>query len=176
MDDDCGYRCNEEIKTLVVIARETVQKVGDLEITAPIGVGIDIETGKLTVPVRLKVVGEPVLQPKILENKLINEGFIPAKLIVEKDDNPCCDVGKELIQKVFIPFQLVQEIIGIKPGDDIQEEVKVESASVMGVPVVNPCEVAGSTVKLILKVILKVKIVISRECLVTISACDVRCK
>lgn len=159
----------KKIKTLAVIAKKTVQKVGDLEITAPVGVGIDQTTGNLTAPVRLEILGEPVLKPRIIKNHLINEGFVPAKLIVEDNDpEPCTDIRKGFVQRVFIPFQSVLEFEGIKPGDDIQEKIKVKSTSVMGFPDVRPPGLAGTKVKLILKVILKVKIIISRECIIAV--------
>lgn len=162
--------CSEKkIKTLVVIAKKTVQKVGDLEITAPVGVGIDNITGNLTAPVRLEISGEPVLKPRILKDKLINEGYVPARLIVEDNDPaPCPDIRKGFVQRVFVPFQSVLEIEGIRPGDDIQEKIKVKSTSVMGFPDFSTHGLAGTKVKLILKVILKVKIIISRECIIAV--------
>ncbi len=171
----CEPKCDKhshkkKIKTLAIIAERSVQKIGDLTITAPIGVGIDKTTGDLTVPVRLEAIGEPVLKPKIIHDKLINEGFVRAKLIVEDNDpEPCPDVRKGLTKEIYIPIQRVIEIKGICPGDHIQEFAKIKSLSVFAFPDKLQSGFAGTKVKLILKVILDVKIIIAREEIVTVS-------
>jgi hypothetical protein len=168
--DSCDKHSHEKkIKALVVIAEKDVQKIGDLTITAPLGVGIDKTTGDLTVPVLLEAIGEPVLKPKIIPDRLINQGFLHAKLIVEDiDPEPCPDVRKGITKEIFIPIQSVIEIEGICPGDHIQEFAEIESLTVFGVPDKPQSGSAGTKVKLILKVILDVKIIIAREDLITV--------
>lgn len=170
--ENCHKRnCNNEnshkrIKTSVVIAKKVVQKVGDLVIDAPIGVGIDKATGNLTKPVHLELFGDIVMKPKIIKGKLINEGFVPTRLIVEDNDpEPCPDVRKGIIKQVFIPVQSVIEIKGIKPCDDVDEKIKIESFSVFGLPDTSQ---GLAKIKLILKVVLKVKVLISRECVIPV--------
>lgn len=170
------YFNEKKIKALVVIAEKNVEKIGDLTITAPIGIGIDKATGDLTVPVRLEAVGEPIMKPKIIHEKLINEGFVRAKLIVEDNDpEPCPDVRKGQTKEVFIPLQSVIEIKGILPGDHIQEFTKIVSLSVFAVPDKPQSGSTGTIVKLILKVILDVRIIISREEIVTVCVKDKYC-
>lgn len=176
-EPECDKDSNKKkIKALVVIAEKNVQKIGDLTISAPIGVGIDKTTGDLTVPVRLEAMGEPVLRPKIIHDKLINEGFVRAKLIVEDNDpEPCPDVRKGLTKEIFIPIQRVIEIKGISPGDHIQEFAEIKSLSVFAVPDKPQSGFAGAKVKLILKVILDVRIIIAREEIITVSTKDDCC-
>ena len=154
----------KKVKASVVIAEKTVDKVGDLIISAPIGVDIDKNTGELTAPVRIEALEKPVLKPKILCDLLINQGFLKARLIVEDNDpEPCPDVRKGIIKTVIIPIQSVIDIKGIRPSDHVQEHVKIRSLSVFAIPDLGPNGVVGKKIKLILKVILKVKIVVSRE-------------
>lgn len=163
------------IKTLVVIAEECVQKMGSFTIDAPVGVGIDAN-GKLTHPVRLEPIGEPILGSTIIENKLINEGYVRAKLIVEDiDPKPCADVRKFVPQVVTIPFQTVHDIPGIRPGDHIQEFSRIEALVVSGTPVPCPPGASGSVVALGLKIVLEVKVVIARECIIAVPAEILHC-
>lgn len=163
------------IKTLVVIAEERVQKVGAFTIEAPVGVGTD-STGKLTHPIRLEPIGDPVLGSTVIENKLINEGFVRAKLIVDDTDpNPCADARKFVPQVVTIPFQTVHDIPGIRPGDHIQEFSKIEALLVSGTPVPCPPGASGSAVTLRLKIVLQVSVVIARECIIAVPAEVLRC-
>lgn len=157
------------IKASLIIAKEKIQKVGELQITAPIGVGVDQKTGNLTIPVQLEIVGEPVLKAKIIDNKLINEGFVPAKIFT-KDSNFYSETVQKFAQQVFIPFHSIVEIKGIKPSDDVEEKFTVESTSVMGVPGICDSSLAGSVATLFLRVILKVEILISRNCIISIPA------
>ncbi|MHB1393280.1 MAG: hypothetical protein ACYCYE_09420 [Clostridia bacterium] len=167
----CDKQSNERrIKALVVIAEKNVQKIGDLIIIAPIGVGIDQLTGDLSVPVRIEAIGKPCLKPKIINDVLINEGFVRAKLIVEDiDPEPCPDIRKGIQKEILIPVQSVIEIKGIRPGDHIQEFTEIKSLSVFGIPERPPHGSVGTQVKLIIKVILDVKIIIAREEIITVS-------
>ena len=156
------------IKALVIVAEECVEKIGTFNIKAPIGVGVT-PSGKLTHPIRLEPIGEPVLNPTIIPNKLINEGFVRARLIVDDiDPHPCADARKHVPQLVTVPFQAVHDIPGIEPNDHIQEFAKVETLLVSGTPEVCPPGVSGSVVTLTLKVILRVSIIVARECVLAV--------
>lgn len=159
------------IKALVIIGKKTVTGVSVLEIAAPVGVGIDHCTGNLTASVRLEKTGEPVLKTNIINNKVINEGFIPFKLILDfiKPES-CLNAGREIVQQVYIPFQSVIEFEGIKPGDDIQKQLTVESASVMGIPDACPPGLAGSKAKLRLNIVFNLELVISRQSIISVPA------
>ncbi|ABZ82649.1 hypothetical protein HM1_0024 [Heliomicrobium modesticaldum Ice1] len=154
---------------MVVVAEKEVKKVADLTIPAPVGVGLDPHTGQLTASVELEPFGEPQLQPKIINNMVINEGIICVKLIVKDNDPaPCPDVRKGFEKKICIPVQTVLECKGIQPDDDIQEKVCISALSVFAVPANSTTGTAGNVVNLILKAILDVKMVIAREEVITI--------
>lgn len=168
----CPPKKEKKIKTFVVIAEENIQKVGDLVIDAPIGVDINKISGVLTVPVILKPIGQPVMTPKIIKDKLINEGLVHVKLIIENNDpQPCPGIQKNIWKQLTIPVQDVREIKGIEPGDQIEEIVEIESLSVFGLPSCPQSGQVGTVGKLIIKVILKVRIIITRLEILTISVC-----
>lgn len=148
--EDC---CEKEklIKCKVVIAQKHVQKVGTLIIPAPIGVGIDIDTGKLTSPVLLESCGEPVFTPKITDNTLINQGYVPVKLIVKENCMEFCGIANKVFsEKFFIPFQSEIKLKGIKPDDEIDEKLKIESLAVFGFPEIIDQKCGGVITKLVL--------------------------
>jgi len=164
-----------KVKGLIVIAEETVQKTGQLEIPAPVGITVDPETGNLMPPVQLEPLAEPVLQPQIIPDKLVNEGSVLVKLVVKDiDPNPCPDTSKFPPKQVVVPIQSVHEIIGIKPGDHIQEFPEVEFLSATAIHD-SLQESAGTTLRLALKVIVKSKIIIARECIFLAAVDILRC-
>jgi hypothetical protein len=162
--------CKERlIKCNSVVARRHVQKVGTLSIPAPIGVGIDKSTGKLTTPVILEPFGEPVFTPKVINSTLINEGFVPVRIIVKDvDPEPCPNINKGFKKLVYIPFQSEIEIKDIKLDDDIEENIDILSLAVFGFPNTSPQGGKGTITQLILKVILTVEIIVTRECFLPI--------
>lgn len=158
----------KKIKTLVVVAKKTILKVGDTIIPAPIGVKIDPKTGELMVPIKVIPVGDAVLKPEIEKDLLINQGFIKLLLIFKEDDcEPCTDVRKKITKEVLVPIQSVHKIDCLYSGDHIQEKVKVKAITVRGIPV-NDCKSGGTKWDLIIKVILQVKIVIAREEIISV--------
>lgn len=157
-------KTKKEIKTLVVVAKKTIMKIGETIIPAPIGVKIDPKTGELLVPVDIKPVGDAVLTPTIEKKLLINEGFIKLKLFFKvPDPKHCPDVKKGIIREVIVPLQSVQEVEQIRPDDDIQEEVKIKAITIRGIPDDTVTNIAGKKINLIIKVIIKVKLIISRK-------------
>jgi hypothetical protein len=156
-----------ELKTKLVVSEETFQKVGVIDITAPPGIGFDALTGKTTHRLFLEAIGCPTLKPVVLHNKLVNEGFLRARLVIEDmDPNPCPDVRKQNAIQVVIPFQSIQDIKGICPGDHVQEFPEIEGLLVSATPGI--CDPNGNTAKLTLKAILKVRALITRECIVSV--------
>ncbi|HHW09326.1 MAG TPA: hypothetical protein GXX29_05075 [Firmicutes bacterium] len=163
-----------KIKTQILVADESFQKIGDVEITAPPGVGFDHEKGELNRNIIAEAVGAPVLTPTILKDKLVNEGFVKVRLLVEDcDPNPCPDPRKTITQTVVVPFQSVHDICGIKPGDHIQEFPSVEALLVSAVPGVSSGD--GCTTRLRLKAILCIRVIVTRECIVSVPAEVVCC-
>ncbi|HHT27873.1 MAG TPA: hypothetical protein GXZ82_11585 [Firmicutes bacterium] len=165
-------RCHDdrhllELKTKLVVSEETFQKVGVIDITAPPGVGFDALTGKTTHRMYLEPIGCPTLKPVVLHDKLVNEGFLRARLVIEDlDPHPCPDVRKQSAIQVVIPFQSIQDIKGICPGDHVQEFTEIEGLLVSATPGI--CDANGNTAKLTLKAILKVRALITRECVVAV--------
>lgn len=181
--DVCPDLCDEEnckpkrkltLKALVVVAEDSFQKIGDVEVTAPPGVGIDPHTGKATIPMHLEPIGAPVFKPVVLQDKLVNEGFLRVRLIVDDlDPHRCPDVRKETPMQFVIPFQSIRDMEGICPGDLVQEHAEIEGLLISVTPSI--CDPNGTTVQLTLKAILKVDVVVSRECLVTVVGKTLRC-
>ncbi len=165
-----------QLKTLVVVAEEKVQKVGELAIPAPIGVCCDAHTGDLTHCIRLEPVGDPVFRPLVLKDKLVNEGFLTVRVHVDdKDPQPCPDVRKQQAILVSIPFQSIHDLQGICPGDHVQEFAKIEALIVTGIPTACSPGQSGSVLHLNLKAILEVHIIVARECIVSVSGDIKRC-
>lgn len=158
-------------KTVVVPETKTLQAVGILEIFAPEGVGIEKHAGNLTVPVLLEVCGEPVLKSEIINDLILYEGSIPAKLSMgKKIFDSGSDKAEELVQKLFIPFQFISEVKGIKPEDNLQEKITVRDTSIMCVPGFENEILEETKIKLILKIMLQVDIMITRESINSIPA------
>lgn len=164
------------LKALVVVAEDTMQKMGELVIPAPIGVSCDPVTGRISHNVRLEPVGEPVLRPILIKDKVVNEGFVNARLIVENNDpQPCPDVRKTNSSLVVIPFQSIHDIQGICPSDHVQEFAEIEALLVSCTPAPCPTGQTGNLMQLHLKAILNVHIVVARECIVVVSGDLLHC-
>lgn len=142
------------IITNVVIAEIEATKIASLELEAPLGVGVDLETGDLTKLVKVIPIGEPVLRRTILPGKLINEGFLKVKLMVEGDD---------LERTLYLPIFSVTEIEGIQPGDHVLEFSELEHSSVSGLPDVVPLGQSCYQVKLFVRALLRIQITVTRE-------------
>ncbi|HKM42882.1 MAG TPA: hypothetical protein VJZ70_02715 [Limnochordia bacterium] len=142
------------IITNVVIAEIETTKIASLELKAPLGVGVDLETGDMTKLVKVTPLGEPVLRRAILPGKLINEGFLKTRLIVE---------GDILERTLYLPIFSVTEIEGIQPGDHVLEFAELEHSSVSGLPDVVPLGQSCYQVKLFVRALLKIQITVTRE-------------
>ncbi|MDO7788675.1 hypothetical protein P6N53_15710 [Desulforamulus aquiferis] len=162
----------KRIKTLVLLHKDKIIKFGEGVIPAPVGVEIDPKTGELTVPVEIVPVGEVVLNPKIVDSLLINEGFIKIKLIAyNQGPEPCSDAKTCVVKEATIPIQSYHDIEGICPDDHVQEKVEIKSISVMGIPDDSVSNSSGRKVNLIIKIILEVNLTICREEIIPVLSC-----
>ena len=150
------------IKALVIIADPTVQKVGMIQIPAPLGVKVDGRTGELETPVELKLIGEPVFTPSIVCGKLINHGLQKARLIVKKTRSTSCSYAIASTHDLDIPINGVHPVCKIEPGDHVKETATVETIEIRGFRHPNQQECDGQYV-LNIQVFYKVRIVVARE-------------
>lgn len=152
----------EEIKTLNVLCREEVQEFGDLAIPAPAGVELDVTTGQLNVQVDLELVGPPQIRTiEVLPDKVINMGVVPVRLVV---------AGVVVIQLLEIPFQGVVECRGARPGDNVQKhDVRVLGTTISPVQVL-AVDGVTLTLNLLLKVVIRLCLVVSREAILRVNA------
>lgn len=163
----------KEIKALVVLHKEKILKCAECVVPAPIGVKMDSKSGQLTVPVEVIPVGEVILTPKIVNNLLINEGFVKVKIIAYiSDTEPYCDERKCITKEATVPIQTVHQIEGICTDDDIEEKVHIKSISVIGIPDNNLPKSAAQRINFSIKVVLEVKLIISRKENIIVLACD----
>lgn len=166
MDSDKKKDSKEtkEIKTLVVVYKTTIMKVGEIIIPAPIGVKIDQNTGMIMTPIKIAPADNVILTPKVERGLLINEGFVKIKMLFKKPNpEPCLDVRKGINKEVVVPIQSVHPIDCLRPGDEVKENIKVETITVMGSPDNSLPKSTGQKANLIIKVVLKIKLTILRE-------------
>lgn len=142
------------IKINVVIAEIEVTKIASLDLGAPLGVDMNLDTGELTKIIRIEPVRDPVLRKTIIPGKLINEGFLEARLILEPE---------EVKTILYLPIYSVTKIDGIKPGDKVTEVSELEHISISGLPDIIPIGQSGYKVMLLVRALLKVQITITRE-------------
>lgn len=152
----------EQIKTLGVLCRETVQEIGDIIIPAPTGVTMDERTGRLQQEVLTELAGTPSLRAvTILPGKVINMGVVPVRLVVD---------GRVVIPLLEIPFQNVIECAGAEAGDVVQKhDVQVEGFSVSPLRLLEPDRTC-LRLHLILKVVLRACIVLAQETILRVHA------
>lgn len=154
----------KELKAPVVVFKETIMKVGESTIPAPIGVKIDYKTGEIMVPVKIAPAGDVVLIPKIEKKLLINEGFVRLKMLFkDPDPEPCPDVRKDIRIEIIVPIQSVHHIDYIRPHDQVQESAKIEAITIRGIPDNSLPRAAGQKANLLIKVVLKVQVTVMRE-------------
>lgn len=157
----------KETKTQVTVFKETIIKVGETTIPTPIGVDINPKTGKIKVPVKITPLCDAVLTPEIVKDLLINEGFIKLQLTFKVSElETCPDVRKIITKEVFVPIQSVHKIDHICPDDNIHERTKIKAITIRGIPDNSMPNSVGTKINLIIKVILEVKLTISREVVV----------
>jgi hypothetical protein len=142
------------IKTHVIIAEIEATTIASLDLKAPLGVDVDLETGELKKMVRVVPLGEPVLRKTIIPGKLINEGFLKARLLVEPHN---------LETIIYLPIFSVTKIDGIDEEDQVVEVSELEHISVCGLPDVIPIGQTGYKVKLLVRALLRVHITVTRE-------------
>lgn len=147
------------IITHVVVAEIEATKIASLEMQAPLGVDVQLDTGELTKQVRVIPLDEPLLRRTILPGKLINEGFLKVQLMVE--DN-------ELQNVLYLPIFSVTDIEGIQPGDHVLEFSELEHISVSGLPDVVPLGQSNYRVKLFVRALLNIQITVTREEIVSL--------
>lgn len=147
------------IKTNVIIAEIEASKIASLDLKAPIGVGVDLDTGELTETVKVEPDRDPVLKYSIIPGKLINVGFLRARLTVERDD---------VETTIYLPIYSVTNIEGIQPGDHVVEVTELEHLSVSGLPDVVPMGGSGYKVKILIRALLKAQITVTREEIVSL--------
>lgn len=147
------------IITHVVVAEIEATKIASLEMQAPLGVDVQLDTGELTKQVRVIPLDEPLLRRTILPGKLINEGFLKVQLMVE--DN-------ELQNVLYLPIFSVTDIEGIQPGDHVLEFSELEHISVSGLPDVVPLGQSTYRVKLFVRALLNIQITVTREEIVSL--------
>ncbi|HBG00976.1 MAG TPA: hypothetical protein DDW87_05320 [Firmicutes bacterium] len=160
------------IKALVIKAELTVQKVGTIEVAAPLGVEVDHRTGELETPVELELIGLPVFTPTIVPCKLINHGLQKACLVVRQRGCAPCQLSVSSSLDLNIPIYGMHDVPHIKSGDHVQELAQVESIDIRGIrdPSSHGCERRDI---LIVRVVYRVKVIIAREELVSIpERCD----
>jgi hypothetical protein len=154
----------KEIKTLVVVYKNTIMKVGKIVIPAPIGVKIDLKTGKIMAPLKIAPADNVVLTPKVEKGLLINEGFVKIKMLFKNPDpEPCPDVRKSISKEVVVPIQSVHQIDCLRPGDEVKENATIETITVMGIPDNSSSKSTGQKANLIINAVLKIKLTILRE-------------
>jgi hypothetical protein len=163
----------KEIKALVVLHKDKIMKHAEAVIPAPIGVEIDPISGQLTVPVEIIPVGEVILNSKVVNNLLINEGFIKIKIIAYISDcEPCPDEKKCITKEATVPIQAVHQIEGICTDDDIEENVHIKTISVFGIPDNNFPKSVGQRINLAIKIVLEINLIISRKENILVLACN----
>ncbi len=150
------------IKALVGKAILNVQKVGTIQITAPLGVKIDNQTGEVKTPLELKLIDAPQFTPTIVPDKLINHGLQKACLVIKKSSDKDCALALSAKINLDIPIFSMHNVPKLKPGDHIQEKAEVESIDIRGIlaPNYHKCEKKNL---LLISVVYKVKITIASE-------------
>lgn len=157
----------QRVKALVVKAILTVQKLGTIQVAAPLGVRVNHQTGKLETPVDLKLIGKPVFTATVVPHKLINQGIQHASLGIKKSHHGNCRLDLPSKLNLEIPIYSMHDVPKILPGDHVQEKAEVESIDIRGIkdPNYYGCE---SKAILIINVVYRVKVTILREEVITI--------
>jgi len=150
------------MKAMVVKAELTVQKVGTIQICAPLGVIADPKTGVLKTPVDLRLLGRPVFTPTVVPCKLINHGLQKACLLVQKRVHSGCEYSVASKVDLDIPIFAMHDVPHILPGDEVQEKAEVESIDIRGIRDPNSQDCEERTI-LIITVVYKVHVIFSRE-------------
>lgn len=160
---------DQKIKVLKVLCQECVQEIGDLIIPAPTGLTLDSKTGLLNAPVTLELIGPPQIRTtEVLMGKVINMGVVPVRLLV--DNGVIC-------QLLEVPFQGVIECPSAEPDDEInvqKHDLQVEGIVFSPIQMYNNVECALN-LHLIIKVIVKACVIVSREEILKVNAASQFC-
>lgn len=141
------------IQTKEVIAELEATKIATIELKAPIGVGVDLNTGELTKKMQVQPVGDPVLKQTIIPGKIITEGFLKATLMLQE---------RNWETTIYLPIYSFTEIEGIEQGDQIEVVTELEHISISGLPDTVPLGHTGYKVKIFVRVLLKMQLMVTR--------------
>ena len=157
----------QSIKVLKVLCKQCVHEIGEVTIPAPSNLQlIDPSTGQLDHVISLELIGPPQIRNiTILPGKVINEGVVPVRLLVD------CHTIHCLLE---IPFQGIVECPGIEPGDNVQKhDIKVEGL------IFSPVRLLDNNqelkLNLIIKVIVTMCVIVSRESIMKVNAANQFC-
>lgn len=160
---------NQHLKALRVLCKERVNEFGDLAIPL---VGIDVALLD-QLQVTITEVGTPVIQVlETVPNKAVNIGFVPVTLNIVIP-NVLNLVGIT----VNVPFQGVVECPGVLPGDNIQKH-DIQVLGVVDTALLQFEVVAAAlvpTIAVVLKVVVELCLVVSREEILKIGAASTFC-
>lgn len=160
---------DQKIKVLKVYCQECFQEAGDIIVPAPANLTIDPETGQLSAPVTLELIGPPQIRTiEVLNGKVVNMGIVPVRLLVN---------NSVFCQLLEIPFQGIIECSSVEP--DGTTNVQKHDLQVEGL-IVSPIQLFDAdecTLKLhlILKAIVKTCVIISREEILKVKAANQFC-
>lgn len=159
----------QKVKLLKVCCQECVQVAGDITIPAPANLTLDPETGLLNAPVSLELVGEPQIRTiKVLMGKVVIMGIVPVRLLV--DNCVTC-------QLLEVPFQIIVDCSCAEPDGSINvqnHDLQVEGLVISPIRLFN-AEECTLNLNLIIKAIVKVSVIISREEILKIKAANQFC-
>ncbi|MEG6615290.1 hypothetical protein V6C27_02455 [Peptococcaceae bacterium 1198_IL3148] len=160
---------DQKVKVLKVCCQECVQVVGDIIIPAPANLTLDPDTGLLNAPVSLEIVGAPQIRTiKVLVGKVVIMGIVPVRLLV----NDCV-----ICQLLEIPFQSVVDCTCAEPDGttNVQtHDLQVEGLITSPVRLFNAEEYTLS-LNLIIKAIVRMCVIISREEVLKVKAASQFC-
>ncbi|WP_031516911.1 DUF3794 domain-containing protein [Desulfofalx alkaliphila] len=161
-------KVDQKIKVLKVLCQECLQEVGDLTIPAPANLTLDLHTGKLNAPVTLEVAGSPQIRTvKILMGKVILMGVVPVRLEFNKG---------VVCQSFEVPFQSVVHCSSVDPEENV--DVQKHDVQVEGLvysPVQVPDHHGKMHLSLIIKAVVKLCVIVSREDILKVEAASQFC-
>lgn len=160
---------NQKIKVLKVLCTECLQEEGFITIPSPAGLTFDPLTGLLNAPVTLEPLGPPQIRTiEVLVGKVINMGVVPVRLLV----NNCI-----ICPLLEIPFQSAVDCPGAVPDGTInvqKHDIQVEGLIFSPIRLLHKSD-CTLKLHLILKAVVKLCIVISREEILKVEAASQFC-
>ena len=116
------------IMTHVVVAEVEASKLASLELNAPIGVGVDLNTGELS----------EWLESHLLAIPCSNKRLFRASSSMKASSKSHSQWKRRFEVLLYLPIYSVTKIDGIKPEDHVVEVSELEHISVSGLPDVVP--------------------------------------